>query len=98
MVDDKKLAKLISEFVIGLLKKAKVTHAGNCLAMSEILCSYLKLFGVHTKVINVHVKRKKNRRNHYCLQMQSGEIIDATASQFKGMPKIYIGIRPENYL
>lgn len=92
------LLLLVNEFVTGLLKYAKVSHAGNCLAVSEILHEYLDIFSIDTTLINVTVKEDDNDINHYCLQMPCGKIIDATASQFKGMPKIFIGNMPSNYL
>jgi len=87
----------VDEFITGLLKYAKVTHAGNCLAVSEVLHEYLDVFSIDTTLINVTVKEGKNDINHYCLQMPDGKIIDATASQFEGMPKIFIGDMPTNY-
>lgn len=89
---------LIYEFVDGLLKYAKCNHAGNCLVMSEILQSYLYLFGIDTKLINVKVNQSRKKINHFCLKMNDGLIIDPTASQFKDMPKVYIGDLPNNYI
>lgn len=97
MINDHDLHILIDDFVTGLLKKANVTHAGNCLVVSEVLHSYLDIFSIDTTLINVTVKEDCNDINHYCLQMPDGNIIDATASQFKGMPKIFIGDMPTNY-
>lgn len=97
-MDYRELLELITYFRTGLYKNAKVYHAGNCLVMSQILKHYLQLFDIKTDLINVRVKYLKHRTNHYCLQMQDGFIIDATASQFNGMPKVYIGVLPKNYL
>lgn len=91
------LIVIVDDFVTGLLKYAKVNHAGNCLAVSEILRGYLNLFNINTCLINVIVNEDDNDINHYCLQTPNGTIIDATASQFKGMPKIFIGDMPANY-
>lgn len=93
------LLEYITDFVEGLLKKANVKHAGNCLVMSQILQPYLQLFlDIRTEIINTWVKQDDDLVNHYCLQMKNGKIIDATASQFSGMPKVYIGVRPKYYL
>ncbi len=95
--------KIILNFITGLLKKANCNHAGNCLLMSEILQQYLIIFcAVKTKIINCKVKQNRKLINHYCLKMNNGEIIDATASQFinpdgKKMPKVYIGKIPNFY-
>ncbi len=92
------LLELVTDFSQGLLKKAKVTHAGNCLLMSEILKEYLSLFGISTLLINVKVREVSKKINHYCLIMENGDIVDATASQFNNMPIVYIGELPANYL
>lgn len=100
----KKLLYIISEFTDGLLKKAKVTHAGNCYMMCQILKPYLSgLFGVETLINNCKVKQGRKKVNHYyLLRVKDGMIIDATASQFKKpngeqMPKVFIGKLPEFY-
>ena len=101
---DKQLNKIVAEFVAGLLKKAKVTHAGNCYAVCQILRPYLScLFGVDTFINNTKVKQGRKKVNHYYLwRVKDGMIIDATASQFKKpdgeqMPKVFIGKIPDWY-
>lgn len=81
-------------------KKAKIKgYIKNCLLMSEILGEYLAFFwGVKTKLINVKVRQGRRKVNHYCLQLKNGKIIDATSSQFKDMPKIFIGNMPDFYI
>jgi hypothetical protein len=91
------LTELVVDFVEGLLKKAKVKHAGNCLVMCQIVQAYLLLFKIDTFLMNVIVKQGRKEINHYVLKMIDGTIIDATASQFKDMPKVYIGKMPKNY-
>lgn len=101
---DKKLNKIVTEFVTGLLKKAKVTHAGNCYTMCQILKPYLSgLFDIETLINNCKVKQGRKKTNHYyLLRVKDGIIIDATASQFKDpdgeqMPKVFIGYKPDWY-
>ena len=101
---DKILNKIVSEFAEGLLKKAKVTHAGNCLTMSQFLKPYLSgLFGIETLINNCKVKQgRKKVNNYYLIKIKNGVIIDATASQFKKpdgkqMPKVFIGQKPDWY-
>lgn len=91
------LFSLVTDFIVGLKRKAKVDHAGNCLVMSEILKEYLYLFGIETKIINVSVSLPDKKINHYCLKMNDGNIIDATASQFSWLPEVYIGQMPANF-
>ncbi len=102
---DKTLNKIVTEFVLGLLKKAKVTHAGNCYMMCQILKPYLSgLLGVETLINNCKVKQGRKKINHYyLLRVKDGMIIDATASQFKKpdgeqMPKVFIGQKPDWYV
>lgn len=102
MADDE-LKEIVSVFVKGLLKKAKVTHAGNCLLVSQILQSYLMLLlNIKTKVTRKKVLQGSKRVNHYYLTMRNGKIIDATASQFidvcgERMPKVIVGDKPHLY-
>lgn len=92
------LLKAVTDLVTALLLQAKVKHAGNCLAMSQVVKDFLILFEIETKLINVKVLEDGQKINHYCLEMKDGKIIDPTASQFKEMPKVFIGKMPENYL
>jgi len=96
MIDGDNLKAEVEDFVVGLLRFANISHAGNCLVMSQILHRHLLLFSIKTKVINVEVKQGKKTINHYCLLQNNGLIIDATASQFKGMPQVFIGEMPLN--
>lgn len=102
---DSELKDVIEDFVVGLLKKAKCKHAGNCYAMCQILKPYLSCFWqVETLINNTKVKQGRKKVNHYyLLRIKDGMIIDPTASQFKEptgkqMPKIFIGKMPEWYL
>ena len=102
---DKILNKLVTEFVVGLLKKANINNAGNCFTMCQILQPYLLLiFGIYTIIINTKVKQGRKKVNHfYLLRVKDGIIIDATSSQFKNpngerMPKVLIGEKPDWYL
>lgn len=94
----------IIEFVYGLLKRAKVKHAGNCLVMCEVLQEYLLVFWrIRTLLKNCQVKRGSESVNHYYLEQEDGTIIDPTACQFedqngKQMPQVYFGKLPTNYL
>lgn len=92
------LLTAVTDFVAGLLLLAKVSHAGNCLVMSQVVQKYLLLFDINTKLINVKIDENGQKINHYCLEMEDGKIIDPTASQFKEMPKVFIGKLPSNYL
>lgn len=96
--ENKFLFDIIFTFVDGLLNHAGVKHAGNCYMVSEILQDYLATYWlVDSDLINAKVKQGSESINHYYLQMNNGEIIDATASQFIDMPKVYIGKIPSNY-
>lgn len=95
---DQWLLELIEDFTTGLLKKANCYHAGNCLTMSQVLKYYLEIFNIKSELMNAKVKQGRNRINHYFLRLEDGTILDATASQFRNMPKIYIGVMPVNYL
>lgn len=104
-MNDKELTKIITEFVDGLLKKAKCDHAGNCYMMCQILKPYLfGLYGIDTLIQNTTVKQNKLKINHYyLLRIKDGLIIDATSSQFNKpdgskMPKVFIGKKPKFYL
>lgn len=102
---DKELGKELTQFVNGLLKKAKCNHAGNCRTISLILQSYLAfVYDIDVFIVNTKVKQGRKKINHYYLmRVKDGVIIDGTSSQFKNtarkqMPKVYIGQKPEWYL
>jgi hypothetical protein len=104
-MSDKDLNRHITSFVKCLLKKQKIKHAGNCLAMSQILKPYLRcMFDIDTLIYNVKVKQGRRMVNHYYLErISGGKIIDGTASQFiypngKKMPQVYIGELPDFYI
>ena len=96
---EKELMLVVTDLVDYLIAKAKVSHAGNCLLMSQFVQFHLALiYGMKTEIIPTWVKTEDDLVLHYFVQMYNKRIIDPTASQFKGMPKVYIGERPENYL
>lgn len=104
-MNDSELYEILTDFVQGLLLRAKCTHSGNCYMMCRILKPYLEgLFGIGVLMENAKVKQGRKKVNHYYLvRVSDGLIIDGTASQFKypdgkTMPQVYIGIKPEFYI
>jgi hypothetical protein len=98
-MNEKELMIVITDHVDYLLEIAKVKHAGNCLLMSQFVQFHLELlYGIRTKIQPTWVSTEDDLVFHYFVEMRNKRIIDPTASQFKGMPKVYIGERPKNYL
>jgi len=64
-----------------------------CDAVCYPLQSYLSLLGVETECVELDF----GLTNHFVLRLRNGTIIDPTASQFHGMPNVYIGPMPEIY-
>jgi len=96
---EKELMIVVTDLVDYLIKRANVNHAGNCLLMSQFVQFHLALiYGMKTEIKPTWVKTDNGTTLHYFVEMYNKRIIDPTASQFKGMPKVYIGEKPKNYL
>lgn len=92
---DKNILKICSEFKKGILggKPSRLM----CFAVSAPLQTYLRFCGIETKLVEGEIEFEDSLINHYWLELADGRIIDATADQFKEMPEIYIGKKPEWY-
>jgi hypothetical protein len=64
-----------------------------CFAVSSALAGYLEFCGYTCKLTEGQV----GEWNHCWLTFPDSTILDATADQF-GLPSVYIGTKPENYL
>lgn len=91
----RELRRICSEFRNGLL--GSDSSSGKCAMVCLPLASYLGMFGLSVKIVEVDF----GRINHFWLELENGEILDPTADQFSGkwlkLPKVYIGPVPEIY-
>jgi len=91
-----KIKRIVTGFMRGLI--GNNSSKDLCWISSLPLCSYLNLCGCDAFLVEGMV----GRCHHWWIETADGEIIDATADQFKQpdgspMPRIYFGKRPEWY-
>lgn len=93
---DKELKKLAGEFTKGLTNG---NVDSKCFMVSWPLSCYLSILGIENELVEYEVKTPTELWGHYCIELSDGRILDATASQFKGLklPKVYLGDLPKGY-
>ena len=107
MKSRKDIKAIASEFREGLL--GKDSSFNECYKVSTALQGYLSFIGIESKLVKYEVDASNSNYPlemeyskidtivHYCLRIED-KILDATADQFKGMPKVFFGGRPMYYM
>jgi hypothetical protein len=91
---DKTLLRITKEFTEGILGDRSPHKM--CFAVCAPLQTYLSFTSkFETELVEGCVNTDWQ---HFWLKLPDGRILDPTASQFKGMPQIYLGALPENYI
>lgn len=95
---DKELIEFATEFRQGVLD-GRTPHM-NCWIVSQPLSLLLSEMGIENEIVkfdidakNYTLKSEFGDIEHFCIKI-GNKILDATASQFKGMPEVFYGSIP----
>lgn len=88
--DLKQVKSIAREFRTGLL--GNEDGKAKCFMYSSAVSGYLEFCGFPNRLTEGTV----GNWNHFWITFPDGAILDGTADQF-GLPKVYVGKKPENY-